>query len=75
MDLFFVFLRLSSLLPSHSSEDSLPCSLVMTNVSAGGNRVIAHAQLLSIVGRPQSAYLHDGVLELAVKSVQYLLID
>lgn len=43
---------------SHGDEDALPCSLVVT--AAPGNRVIAHVQLLGVVGRPQSAYIHDG---------------
>ena len=51
--------RLSSLCALHDAQDPLPCSLVMT--CGPEDKVIAHAQLLAVVGQPHSVYLHDGI--------------
>ena len=50
--------RISSLYATHDAKDPLPCSLVMTFPPDG--RVIAHVQLLAVVGHPQAVYFRDG---------------
>lgn len=51
-------MRLRGLDVAHDGKSGLPCSLVMT--FGLGRPVIAHAQLLPVMGKPESAYLHDG---------------